>query len=91
MRMVQPARKPTRRALWMIPACALLCVGTPHAADAHRVKASPQPVDWPVYGGQKADDHYSPLTQINRSNVGRLRVAWTYDTAKKAWACRRAL
>ena len=34
--------------------------------------------DWLVYGGQKADDHYSPLTQINRGNVGKLKVAWTY-------------
>lgn len=40
-------------------------------------------MDWPVYGGQKADDHYSPLTQINRGNVSKLRVAWTYDTGEK--------
>jgi glucose dehydrogenase len=32
-----------------------------------------------AYGGQPAQEHYSPLTQINRSNVRRLRVAWTYD------------
>ena len=37
-------------------------------------------VDWPVYGGQSANDHYSSLTQINRRNVGRLRLAWTFDT-----------
>lgn len=39
--------------------------------------------DWPVYGGQSANDHYSPLTQINQSNVHALRVAWTYDTGDK--------
>jgi glucose dehydrogenase len=36
--------------------------------------------DWPVYGGP-GQTRYSPLKQINRSNVARLRVAWTYDTA----------
>jgi len=40
-------------------------------------------VDWPVYGGQSADDHYSPLRQINRGNVNKLQVAWTFDTKEK--------
>ena len=35
--------------------------------------------DWPVYGGQAAQDHYSSLSQINRKNVNRLKVAWTFD------------
>ena len=34
--------------------------------------------DWPVYLGDKASTHFSALTQINRRNVGRLEVAWTY-------------
>src|SRR3984885_405162 len=38
--------------------------------------------DWPVYGGQPANQHYSSLTQINRSNVKKLKVAWTYDTGE---------
>src|SRR5215831_5239351 len=36
--------------------------------------------DWPVYGGSWENQHYSPLTQINKSNVKQLQVAWTYDT-----------
>jgi len=36
--------------------------------------------DWPVYGGTSENNHYSPLTQINRSNVQRLQVAWSFDT-----------
>ncbi len=39
--------------------------------------------DWPVYGGQSAGDHYSALRQINRENVGKLKVAWTFDTEEK--------
>jgi quinoprotein glucose dehydrogenase len=33
--------------------------------------------DWPVYLGDKASTHFSPLEQINRNNVQRLQVAWT--------------
>jgi len=36
--------------------------------------------DWPVYGGTAQNDHFSSLAQINRKNVKRLKVAWTYDT-----------
>jgi len=35
-------------------------------------------VDWGVYLGDKAASHYSGLDQINKSNVSRLEVAWTY-------------
>ena len=35
--------------------------------------------DWPVNGGRD-NIRYSPLTQINRGTVARLRVAWTYDS-----------
>ena len=36
--------------------------------------------DWPVYGGAPEGGHYSSLTQIDRSNVKQLQLAWTYDT-----------
>ncbi len=39
------------------------------------------PNQWPVYGGESSGDHYSPLSQINRNNVHRLAVAWTFDIA----------
>jgi quinoprotein glucose dehydrogenase len=35
--------------------------------------------DWPVNGGVN-NIRYSPLSQINRDNVARLQVAWTYDS-----------
>lgn len=37
-------------------------------------------VDWPVYGGTAAGDRYSTLTQIHRSNVKELQIAWRFDT-----------
>jgi len=39
--------------------------------------------DWPVYLGDSQRSLYSPLRQIDRSNVAQLAVAWTYDTGEK--------
>lgn len=36
--------------------------------------------DWPAYGGTYANWRYSPLTQIDRNNVGKLRKAWETHT-----------
>jgi quinoprotein glucose dehydrogenase len=36
-------------------------------------------VDWPVNGGPY-NIRYSTLTQVDRANVGKLTVAWTYDS-----------
>jgi len=35
--------------------------------------------EWPVYSGGPESIHYSTLSQINRDNVSRLQVAWTFD------------
>src|SRR4029077_17873511 len=40
-------------------------------------------LDWPVYGGQAAGDHYSSLSQINRQNVKELRIAWKFDAGEE--------
>lgn len=54
----------------------LAALGTPSSGSA-------QTVDWPAYNGNIDGDHYSRLTQINRENVAKLGVAWTYDTGEK--------
>jgi quinoprotein glucose dehydrogenase len=36
-------------------------------------------VEWPVYGGSLAAQHYSPLEQINAENVGQLQVVWRWS------------
>ena len=36
--------------------------------------------DWPTVGGDKGCSRYSSLTQICRTNVSQLQVAWTYHT-----------
>jgi quinoprotein glucose dehydrogenase len=39
--------------------------------------------DWRAYLGNTASTHYSVLDQINRGNVAKLQVAWTYETGDK--------
>jgi quinoprotein glucose dehydrogenase len=36
--------------------------------------------EWPTTSNDPGGSKYSPLKQIDRSNVGRLQVAWTYHT-----------
>jgi quinoprotein glucose dehydrogenase len=36
--------------------------------------------NWPVYGGNADNTHFSRLNQITPANVATLEVAWTYDT-----------
>jgi quinoprotein glucose dehydrogenase len=36
--------------------------------------------DWPCYGRDPGGMRYSPLTQIDRQNVARLKLAWVFHT-----------
>src|SRR5216110_2981656 len=40
------------------------------------------PQEWRVYGGNSDATHYSPLKQINKSNIKQLEVAWSFDTGE---------
>jgi len=46
-------------------------------------KVVPESHEWPAYGGAPENNHYSPLSQINRTNVKQLAVAWSFDTAEE--------
>ena len=64
-----------------------LIAGAPRAAHALAAPGSPAAKshanqDWPVYGGSKASERYSPLRQINRANVKLLKQAWKFDTGE---------
>ncbi len=60
-----------------VVAATLLFFVTALAAQEHDTARH----DWPIYGGDPGGARYSPLTQINRSNVGQLQVAWQMDPA----------
>lgn len=36
--------------------------------------------EWRFYGGDNGSNKYSPLDQINRENVSKLKVAWAWDS-----------
>ena len=44
--------------------------------------AQQKAADWPAYNGRTDGDHYSALSQIDRANVNKLKVAWQYDTGE---------
>ena len=50
----------------------------PLCAAAAWAAASTMPTDWPTYGHDPGGMRYSPLAQIDVSNVSRLQIAWTY-------------
>ena len=54
-----------------LTACATHNAATDRAAD-----------EWPAYGRDAMGSRFSPLSEINRSNVGKLTVAWTYHTGE---------
>ena len=46
-------------------------------------RQAPRPyTTWSAYGGTLDQIRYSSLTGINRDNVARLQVAWTYDSGE---------
>ena len=57
----------------------LVSLGVFLAAQARQPSPGPE---WPAYGGGPDQIRYSPLKQINTTNVARLAVAWTYDTGE---------
>jgi glucose dehydrogenase len=79
--------RPTRTAtvaLWTFPllfACALRAQSPARAPKAARPARS---VDWPTYGNDAGGLKYSPLTDINRTNVAQLAVAFTWRNNEDA-------
>ena len=47
----------------------------PEGVTEEAILASPN-AEWLTYGGNYAEWHYSPLDEIDLTNVGRLGVAW---------------
>jgi quinoprotein glucose dehydrogenase len=63
---------------WIIGAL-LLCSGSSFLGGVSDTSGR----DWPVYGGDSGNQHFSPLKSINLENVKRLREAWRYDAKQE--------
>ncbi len=59
-------------------ASCLIALSVVAAGEPHRH------VDWPAVGADPGCMRYSPLDQIHRDNVMRLKPAWTYHTGELA-------
>jgi glucose dehydrogenase len=46
--------------------------------------AAAHAVSWPTTSGDQGAMRYSPLDDVNRTNVGRLAVAWRWNTGEKS-------
>lgn len=42
----------------------------------------PAPTEWPAYGRDAGGSRFAPIAQIDRANVSRLAVAWTFHTGE---------
>lgn len=71
--------------LWI----AFMVVATAHAEKTVLVSGdlssiqNPKSGDWPSYGRDYTNQRYSPLTQINRSNVKLLDINWSFKSGVK--------
>ena len=59
-------------------AVAILLIGA--AAVGRPSSADSTTAEWPYYGGDSGGGRYSPLAQVDKSNVTELRIAWEYYT-----------
>jgi quinoprotein glucose dehydrogenase len=73
----------TSRAL-ALSAAAVACASTSSntGGGSTPLETSASADEWVAYGHDVYGSRYSPLTQINRDNVSRLTVAWTYHTGE---------
>lgn len=71
--MKKKARRPHPQWIGLFFAALALLYGVP---------GDGQSVDWSSYNGTLSADHFSPLTEITRSNVGSLREVCTFDTGE---------
>ena len=56
------------------------CASLPGATRATPAAATDG--DWPAYGRDRGGERFSPLTQVDRTNVGQLAVAWRFSTGE---------
>jgi PQQ-dependent dehydrogenase (methanol/ethanol family) len=68
-----------RRGLTPVAAVALMLPALA-MANADLEKKMQDPKNWAAQAGDFYNQRYSKLNQINRNNVGKLQVAWTFST-----------
>src|SRR6202040_3679370 len=70
----------SRAAVYALLACAIVLL---LSANSEKNPVVFGMYDWPVYGGAPDNNHYSKLAQINRGNIKRLAIDWSFDTQEE--------
>jgi quinoprotein glucose dehydrogenase len=68
---------------WIVAAITLALIAHAAKTPPGLSISSQERQDWPAYGGSLENNHYSKLAQINRNNVKRLAIAWSFDTQEE--------
>ena len=64
----------------VLMAAAVVAVPAVGQANEELLKLQKDPNQWAMPNGDYSANRYSELTQINKSNVNKLKVAWTFST-----------
>jgi quinoprotein glucose dehydrogenase len=65
-------KKLRAKSVWFCLVAAMTAAESAHAGQDYKT--------WKDYGGGADNSHYVELTQIDKSNVDKLEIAWTYPT-----------
>ena len=65
--------------IFRIPLLSALVAVLLAATGEGAAQVGPTGGEWPVYGGDLGSTRYSPLDQIDASNVGELEIAWRWS------------
>jgi quinohemoprotein ethanol dehydrogenase len=67
-----------------LTACKPAAPKGPAQVDQARIEnADRSPGDWLTTGRTYSEQHFSPLTKIDAANVGKLGLAWSYETREQ--------
>lgn len=69
-----------RASMKVLLGIAVAAIGGQAMANAELAKLAKDPANWAMQAGDFANQRYSELNQINKSNVGKLKVAWMMST-----------
>ena len=84
-------RKLARSSLWAAMVAMLAVTGCTESEQQQTGTASVtpggEPTEWTYWGGDAAQTHFSPLTQITPENVSQLQPVWVYNpgTTGRGW------
>lgn len=67
----------TKTSIYLLTICSALLLSSCQNKTAAEIDYSGPLANWPEYGGSSAM-RYSPLTQINTSNIDQLELAWEH-------------